>query len=178
MKQYINDNGEFWDGSSVVIDGMRYISPSAEILARAGYHEYVAPEPTEEELLGRAKADKLMEIEAYDESDAVNEFLLAGQPLWLDAQTRQQLRISIEAYKAQGAETVTKWFGGQQYTFPTSAWLSMLNALEVYAAEALNVTEAHRSQVMAMTSIADVEAMDITQGYPEKLNLTPQWLQQ
>ena len=31
--------------------------------------------------------------------------------------------------------------------------------------------------VVAMTSIADVEAMDITAGYPEKLNLTPQWLQ-
>ena len=97
-------------------------------------------------------------------------------PMWLDAPTRQQLRISIEAYQATGAETVTKWFGGQQFTFPTSAWLQMLNALEVYAAEALNVTEAHKAAVMAMDNVEDIEAYDITAGYPQKLNLTTEWL--
>ena len=95
---------------------------------------------------------------------------------WLAAQTRQQLRISIEAYQATDAETVTKWFEGQQFTFPTSAWLQMLNALEVYAAEALNVTEAHKAAVMAMDSVEDIENYDITSGYPEKLNLTTEWL--
>lgn len=126
--------------------------------------------------LGDAKRTKLMAINVYDQSDNVNQFMLGGVPMWLDAQTRQTLRISIETYQATGAETVTKWFGGQQFTFPTSAWLQMLNALEVYAAEALNVTEAHKAAVMAMDNVEAVEAYDITAGYPQKLNLTTEWL--
>ena len=126
--------------------------------------------------LGDAKRAKLMAINVYDQSDNVNQFMLGGVPMWLDAPTRQTLRISIEIYQATGAETVTKWFEGQQFTFPTSAWLQMLNALEVYAAEALNVTEAHKAAVMAMDNVEAVEAYDITAGYPQKLNLTTEWL--
>lgn len=126
--------------------------------------------------LGDAKRTKLMAINVYDQSDNVNQFMLGGVPMWLDAPTRQTLRISIETYQATGAETVTKWFGGQQFAFPTSAWLQMLNALEVYAAEALNVTEAHKAAVMAMNNVEDIEDYDITQGYPQKLNLSTEWL--
>lgn len=126
--------------------------------------------------LGDAKRTKLMSINIYDQSDDVNLFYLSDQPMWLDAQTRQTLRISIESYQAMGTEQVTKWFGGQQFTFPTTAWLTMLNALEAYAGEALNVTEAHRAAVMAMDSVEDIENYDITQGYPQKLNLSAEWL--
>jgi hypothetical protein len=52
----------------------------------------------------------------------------------------------------------------------------MLNALEVYAAEALNVTESHKAAVNALTTIEEIEQYDITTGYPEKLNLTQEWL--
>ena len=168
MKQYINDNNEYYDGISVVIGDTRYVSPSEELILQAGYHKVEEPQA---DPLETAKQGKVSDIEAYDQSDNVNQFYLGGVPMWLDAPTRQQLRISIEAYQATGAETVTKWFGGQQFTFPTSAWLQMLNALEVYAAEALNVTEAHKAAVMAMDNVEDIEAYDITQGYPEKLNL-------
>lgn len=126
--------------------------------------------------LGDAKRTKLMEINIYDQSDNVNLFYLAGQPMWLDAQTRQTLRTSIESYQAVGSETVTKWFGEHEYTFPTSAWLIMLNALEIYAAEALNVTESHKAAVIAMNSVEDIDDYDFTTGYPEKLNLTTEWL--
>ena len=175
MAKYINDNGEYYNGGSITIDGRTYISPSEAIILQAGYHEYV-PTYTAEELLSMAKSSKLAEIDAYDQSDAVNSFTLGGAPRWLDAPTRQQLRISIEAYQAQGAEQVTKWFGGHEFTFPVSLWLAMLNALEVYAAEALNVTEAHKAAVMALDTIEAVEAYDITTDYPQQLILTPEWL--
>ena len=109
----------------------------------------------------------------YDQSNAVNIFYLQGQPLWLDAQTRQQLRTSINAYQGMGIENVSKWFNGQEYTFPVNIWLTMLNALEVYAGEALNVTEQHKAEVLSLQSIEEVEQYDITVGYPEILNLTP-----
>lgn len=173
MKQYINDNGEIWDGKPITVGEYTYMAPSEDILALAGYHEYVAPEPTQEELLAMAKEDALMRIDDHDQSEAVNQFYLGGIPMWLDAPTRQQLRLSIEAYQATGAEDVTKWFNGEAFTFPVALWLQMLSALEVYASEALNVTEAHKAQVNAMTTIEDVEAFDVTAGYPPKLNLMP-----
>ena len=126
--------------------------------------------------VGDAKRTKLMAINVYDQSDNVNLFYLANKPMWLDAQTRQTLRISIESYQAMGAEQVTKWFGGQQFTFPTTAWLTMLNALEAYAGEALNVTEMHRANIMAMDNIEEIENYDITEGYPEKLDLSVEFL--
>lgn len=152
-------------------------NPTEEMILAAGWMIYEPPvepepEPTEEELTERAREDKLMEITAYDNSNRVNIFYLAGQPLWLDAQTRQTLRISIESYQAMGIESVTKWFGGQQYTFPTMAWLQMLVALEVYAAEALNVTEQHRVEVQNLATREEIETYDVTVGYPEPLDLS------
>ena len=181
MKTYYKiENGEtvFFSGNVLYTDTATIINPSEDVLLANGWLVYTTPEPTAAELLAQAKLDKIAEIEDYDASDAVNQFLLGGVPMWLDAPTRQQLRISIEAYQAMGAEQVTKWFMGQQFTFPTSAWITMLNALEVYAAEALNVTESHKAAINAMTNIEDIENYDITTGYPEKLNLTSQWLVQ
>ena len=178
MRYYKVIDGEtvFFKGNALYTDNASILNPTNEQMLAAGWLIYVEPEPTTEELLQRAKSSKLMDIDLYDMSDNVNLFYLAGQPMWLDAQTRQTLRISIESYAAMGMETATKWFSGHQFAFPTSAWLQMLNALEVYAAEALNVTEAHKAAVLAMDNIEDVEAYDITVGYPEKLNLTTEWI--
>jgi hypothetical protein len=151
-------------------------NPTEEMILAAGWMIYeppIEPEPelTEEELTERARENKLAEINAYDNSIHVNIFYLAGQPLWLDAQTRQTLRISIESYQAMGIESVTKWFNDQQYTFPPIAWLQMLVASEVYAAEALNATERHRSAVRHLETREEIEAYDITANYPEILSL-------
>lgn len=192
MKQYykiVDGETVFFSGNILrtteEIDGeiqnVVIYNPTEEMILAAGWMIYEPPvepepEPTEEELTERAREDKLMEIDAYDNSRSVNIFYLAGQPLWLDAQTRQTLRISIESYQTMGIESVTKWFNDQQYTFPTTAWLQMLVALEVYAAEALNVTEAHRSAVRHLTSRVEIDEYDVTVGYPEPLNLSAEAL--
>ena len=90
--------------------------------------------------------------------------------MWLDAQTRQQLRISLDAMQQAGRETVTKWFDGEQYTYPIDVWYYMLAQVEVYASDALNVTESHKAAVNALTSVAEVEGYDYTQFYPDKLS--------
>lgn len=192
MKQYykiVDGETVFFSGNVLrtqeEIDGeiqnVVIYNPTEEMILAAGWMIYEPPvepepEPTEEELTERARENKLMEINAYDNSRSVNIFYLAGQPLWLDAQTRQTLRISIESYQTMGIESVTKWFNDQQYTFPTVAWLQMLVALEVYAAEALNVTEAHRSAVRHLTSRVEIDEYDVTVGYPEPLNLSAEAL--
>lgn len=134
-----------------------------------GFEEYIEPELTEEQQLAKTKQEKIEEVEQYDSSDAVNSFSINGQDMWLDTATRQQLKTSLDAYKAAEAETVAKWFNGIKYEFPLSTWYQMLNALEIYASEALNTTEEHKSNILKLDTIEAVQNYDFTQGYPEKL---------
>ena len=64
---------------------------------------------------------------------------------------------------------MTRYFCGVPLTFTLEQWEQMLTKLLIYAGDALNVTESHKAAVMAMESVEDVEAFDITQGYPKKL---------
>jgi hypothetical protein len=174
MKRYYNSTTHEWytEGNSItknISNGVFSGIPSEQRLAEWGFEEWVEPTPTPEELLARAKSAKIAELEAYDASEDVNSFSVNGKTMWLDAQTRQQLRISLDAMQQAGRGTVTKWFDGEQYTYPIDVWYYMLSQVEVYASDALNVTESHKAAVNALTSVADVEGYDYTQGYPEKL---------
>jgi len=125
--------------------------------------------PTPEDELARARQRKVAQIDAYDKSEHVNVFYLNDVPMWLTVSERQQLATQISANEAVGRASMAKWFGGNEFTFPLATWKQMLVALEVYAGDALNVTEAHKAAVNAMDSVAGVNAYDITQGYPEVL---------
>lgn len=168
MKRYIDKDGNFWDGTSIVLDDMRIFNPTDEQMIAAGYTEYVEPEPTPEELLERAKQQKLFEIDEYNLSEAVDSFFLGEQQMWLTRDERTQIDESINAYEAMGATEMTKYFGGVAYTFPLILWKQMLNTLIVYASEALNVTEMHKVAVNALETVEAVENYDITADYPEK----------
>ena len=174
MKRYYNPTTNEWytEGNSItknISNGVFSGIPSEERLAEWGFVEWVEPAPTPEELLARAKADKIAELAAYDASEEVNSFSVNGKTMWLDAATRQQLRISLDAMQQAGRETVTKWFDGVEYTYPIDVWYYMLGLVEVYASDALNVTEAHKAAINALESIEDVEAYQFT-GYPDKLS--------
>lgn len=119
--------------------------------------------------LEEAQTEKIEEINAYNDSDKVNVFYLGETPMWLTVEERQQVATQISANEAVGRTTMTRWFGGHSYTFPLATWQQMLVALEVYAGDALNVTESHKAAVLALESIENVEAYDYTVGYPEKL---------
>ncbi len=174
MKRYYNATTKEWytEGTSLtrkIDNGVFSGIPSVERLTEWGFEEWYEPEPTSEQLLARAKSAKIAELEAYDSSDAVNSFSVNGKQMWLDAATRQQLRISLDAMQQAGRGTVTKWFDGEQYTYPIDVWYQMLAAVEVYASDALNVTELHRAGINALTTIQEVDDYDYTIGYPEKL---------
>ena len=173
MKRYYNPTTKEWyiEGNSItknISNGVFSGIPSVEQLESWGFKEYIEPTPTPEELLARAKADKIAELEAYDASDAVNSFSVNGKQMWLDAQTRQQLRISLDAMQQAGRENVTKWFDGEKYAYPIDVWYYMLGQVEVYAADALNVTESHKAAINALESIEEVEGYQFT-GYPPNL---------
>ena len=126
------------------------------------------PEP--ERTLEEAKREKIEEIEIYDQSEAVNSFTIGNLSMWLTVSERQQIATQISANEAIGREEMTKWFHGAEFTFPIATWKQMLVAIEVYAGDALNVTEAHKAAVNALNNVEDVDNYDYMTGYPEKLH--------
>lgn len=126
------------------------------------------PEP--ERTIEQAKREKIEEIEIYDQSEAVNSFTIGNLSMWLTVGERQQIATQISSNEAIGRETMTRWFKGQEFTFPIATWKQMLVALEVYAGDALNVTEAHKAAVNALNNVEDVDGYNYATGYPEKLH--------
>lgn len=119
--------------------------------------------------LKQAKADKITEITAYDKSPSVNSFLLNDKQRWLDVDLRRSLSYSTNILKEDGEKTVDIWFDTECETMNIDNALYMLKTLEVYAKQTNNVTHQHKAEVMALTSIEEVESYDITKGYPDKL---------
>ena len=174
MKRYYNPTTHEWytEGNSItknISNGVFSGIPSVEQLESWGYEEWVEPTPTPEELLARAKASKIAELEAYNKSDAVDSFTINGKVMWLDHDLRQQLRISLDALSQAGRETVTKWFDGIEYTYAIDVWYYMLGQVEVYASDALNVTESHKAAINAKTTVKQVNSYNFKKNYPEKL---------
>lgn len=121
--------------------------------------------------LETAREKMLSEIDIYDKSEAVNSFILDGEILWLDKDTRVGLMNSTQIQKAASMLTTTLWFGGKSYTLSCDTAIQMLSALELYALQCYNVTAQHKANVENLQSVEEVEAYDYTTGYPEKLNL-------
>ena len=174
MKRYYNPTTKEWytEGNSItknISNGVFSGIPSVEQLESWGFEEWVEPTPTPEELLARAKASKIAELEAYDASDAINSFSVDGKQMWVPADKRAVLRTSIEAYKALGAENITKVWSGQDYTFPVAVWNTMLNKVEVYASECFNQTQRHAAAINTLNTLEEIADYDYTVDYPEKL---------
>ena len=171
MKQYykIENGKKIFAGRRIIIGDMQVINPAHEQYIEAGWTEYVMPETTAEELLQDAINKKIAEINGYDISENVNSFMLGNNSMWLDKSTRVGLMNSIGIEKDAGRETTTLWFSGMRFTIPVHPAIGMLNALELYALECYNATQAHIAAVSALQTVEEIEAYDYTVGYPEKL---------
>ena len=172
MKEYkkIIDGREVIKSANEIIvrkDGMQTINPSEAQILADGWEIYKRPiyTPTLEDV----KRSKVDEILAYDSSEAVNEFTIGGQSVWLDKATRAGLLLRFEAESKVGREQTTLWNNGQSYTLPLADAMQMLIALELYASECYDNTQMHLANVQKLDTIEAVEAYDYTIGYPNKL---------
>ena len=172
MTRYYKEiDGEtvFFAGNVLHTEDKDILNPTEQQMLDAGWQVYVEPELSDADKLIAAKIEKIAQIEAYDASPSVEQFTVNDIPMWLGHELRQQIRTSAIAYRASGYTQMTKVFGGAEFTFDIDVWIQMLNALEVYAAEALNTTERHKNNVNLMDNIQDVINYDYTEGYPTKL---------
>lgn len=136
----------------------------------AAFEEFKAKLAASE--LATAKAQKLAEIDAYDTSGEVNNFLVDGTSMWLDKATRVGLMNSTTIAKNLGQEKVTLWLGSTQLTLTCDKAIALLSAIEMYAVQCFDTTAAHKKAVSELTTIEEVEKYDITAGYPERLEIT------
>ena len=128
--------------------------------------------PVDPELLVEAKEKKIREIDAYNDSDSVNGFYINGAKVWVDAETRVKGVNGAKAKQTLGAATMSQWLGGQEFTLSPSMAVMLYAQIESYALDCQNVTEAHKSAVLALNTVEEVEAYDITKGYPDMLSFT------
>lgn len=120
----------------------------------------------------QAKDAKTREIEAYDTSTAVNGFKLNGTVFWLDKATRVGLMNSTTIAKNMGSETTDLWLDEVKLTIDCDKVIRLLGGIEMYALECFNVTARHKAEVNDLKTVAEVEAYDVTEGYPEQLEIT------
>lgn len=121
-----------------------------------------------------AKSEKNMYIDKYDQSDAVNSFdVMQNNEVvatsWLTPSERANYRSSIDAAELVGLETLSLYIGELPIILPTATAKMMLAQIQLYADQCFIVTKQHKAAVEAMESIEDVDAYDVTSGYPQKL---------
>jgi len=121
--------------------------------------------------LKQAIRSKLSEITTYDVSDKVNGFKLNGMVVWLDKATRVGLMNSTTIAKTMGSKTTTLWLGENKLEVDCDKAIQLLSALEMYALECFNVTAKHKKEVSELQSVSEVEKYDITEGYPQMLEM-------
>ena len=175
MKQYKKDGIIKYANHIVVTIGeTTYINPTHEQILADGWVEYVAPtpqEPTEEEKLQTAKNIKIAEINRYDTSNAVNSFTYKGVEMWLSREDRIVLKDRFEREQSAVVETTNLYYGGQAINITPTEGVELINAISTYADACFDNTQRNIAKVNAATSVEDVEAIDITAGYPDKLVL-------
>lgn len=124
-----------------------------------------------EEKLKLAKDRKINEINVYDKSKAVNDFTYQGQSMWLSREDRLALTDRFTRELSAGVETTNLFYQGVAIAVTPQEGLDLVAAVSTYADECFDNTQKNIGKVMAAKTVDDVEAIDVTMGYPAKLNL-------
>lgn len=122
--------------------------------------------------VGQARAAKIDELNAYynaEGSNGVNEFFVNEISLWLDPTLRGNIERQINSNVLLGNPTTNLPINGVVIPIPNDTARMMLAKLELYTGECYNVRDAKEREINALTTKEEVEAYDVTSGYPEKL---------
>lgn len=118
-----------------------------------------------------ARQNKINEINVYDKSKAVNGLTYQGQFMWLSREDRLALTDRFTRELAAGVKTTNLFYQGVAIAVTPQEGLDLVAAVATYADECFDNTQKNIGKVMAAKTVKDVEAIDITEGYPSKLKL-------
>ena len=135
--------------------------------------ETTVGEPTDEQVLGAIKQDRLAALEAYDTSPAVNGFEVVkdGQTIttWIEPDKRSNYRGSLDDCVLLGVTDIEVPIAGMLIPMTVADARAKLAQIQLYADRCTIVTESHKAAILALQTVEEVEQYDFTVGYPEKL---------
>ena len=126
---------------------------------------------SEAALTAAAQKMVLEQIDKYDISPSVNGFMLNGQRVWLNKDTRVGLMNGVDVAKACGMERMSLWIDGREYVMDVARLEELLVKVELYAIGCYNVTAGHRRAVNGMTTLEAVLGYDFKAGYPQMVSV-------
>lgn len=157
-------------------NGKQTFNPSEEMVLADGWVEYVAPtpvEPSEKQLLERARQRKLRELHDYDESKEVNDCIIVYQGVeyhyWKDKFERDVLKNTVRDYIAMGRTVYRLDLRdvGISIAIPCESLLQMMAMLEVYASDCYNRTTDHEFFIKSLTIREEIDLYEFRgNGYP------------
>lgn len=153
-------------------DGRVTYNPTEDMVLADGWVEYITPEPSAEQLMGRARMMKLSELHKYDESSEVNDCIIAYQGnelhYWADKHERGSLESAVRNCIALGRTEYRLDLRelGVSLNVSCETLLQMLAVLEVYAIECYNKTTDHEFAIKALSVREEIESYDFRVGYP------------
>lgn len=142
--------------------------PNASVL-EVWNMELTAPYvPTLEEV----KLNKINELMAYDQSEAVNSFTINNVvSAWFTASERSNYKSSIEAAKLLQQPSLSFFVGNMMLEIQDISMAEMMLAqIQLYADYCYLVTKQHQVNIMTLETVEEVNNYDYTVNYPEKLN--------
>jgi hypothetical protein len=110
-------------------------------------------------------------IKKRDNSSEVNEFYVAGIPVWLNKETRVGLSLRFASEKLMGLTTTTLWLNGMQFSFNLPDAEKILGSIEVYASKCYDNTQKLLSDIQKLNTVNELIMFDYKAGYPEKLRI-------
>ena len=116
--------------------------------------------------LADVKARKIQELKAYDSSENVNGFYVAGNLMWLSPAVRDNYMNTLQGAQRLGVESVT--FMGHDIS--PEMGIMMLDVINLYAMQCVSITEFHEMTINSFGTEEEVENYDFTTRYPEKLH--------
>ena len=131
------------------------------------------PEEEPTSMLDLYMEDKLRQLAEYDNSINVNGFFVGEQLTWIDRETRNTYKASIEAAELLGETSIIVPILGMILNIPIDKGKIALAKIQRYADACAIVTATHRMAISQLTSEEEIMGYDFTLGYPEKLVFDP-----
>lgn len=112
----------------------------------------------------------LQEIQKYDKSSAINEFIFNGISMWLDSETRDKLTKRLTIDSKSGLSVTKIIYDEKSFELPIEEAENFILKLEQYARDCFDKTNEHKSSILSLNTVSEVANYDYTVGYPSKLS--------
>lgn len=119
------------------------------------------------------RKEKLVQLAGYDNSTSVNGFYVGESLTWIDRDTRNTYKASIEAAELLGETSIIVPILGMILNIPIDKGKIALAKIQRYADACAIVTATHKMAISQLTSEEEIMGYDFTLGYPEKLVFDP-----